>query len=47
MLQSLITLGFRWPTAAKTLAGPVQENKLLTFHYSGIRVFGLDGIVGW
>ena len=26
---------------------PVWENKLLTFHYSGIRAFGLDGIVGW
>ena len=26
---------------------PVRENKLLTFHYSGIRALGLDGIVGW
>ena len=50
-LSSSSSLGHSRPTAgmASWIVGwwPVWENKLLTFHYSGIRAFGLDGIVGW
>ena len=47
--SSSSSLGYSRPAWPSWIIGwwPVRENKLLTFHYSGIRAFGLDGIVGW
>ena len=40
----LYILGFRRPSAVKTLAG---SSRRINFHYSGICTPGLNGIVGW